>query len=114
MTPSPTICSRQARSLRNIATLGWVIAILQTNRATARDHPTGPHERAQTAGRKPSDPAWRSVWCQAEVVPARDEITEDLVRTKRSAIVLGAAAAAGVLGVAMILVAASAARLLQS
>jgi uncharacterized membrane protein YqjE len=42
---------------------------------------------------------------QVEVALARDEITEELERTKKSAIALGAAAAAGLLGVAMILVA---------
>jgi VIT1/CCC1 family predicted Fe2+/Mn2+ transporter len=42
---------------------------------------------------------------QVEVALARDEMTQEINRVKRSAIALGAAVGAGVLGVAMVLVA---------
>lgn len=41
---------------------------------------------------------------QVEIELARDEITQEIDRTKKSAIALGVAAAAGLLGVAMLLV----------
>jgi hypothetical protein len=42
---------------------------------------------------------------QVEIALARDEMVQEIDRAKKSAIALGAAAAAGLLGVAMILVA---------